>query len=394
MINYELQFHSLESILLAAESAAALIGLWSRFLPIWKTGSAVGRDTHEISASNGIRKPKVSVIAFSFTKAEETISWLESAMTQDYPDYEVILVNEGSSETASALADDLTARWEEGLYVTFVPQEAYNLSRRKLAFTVGIKAAHGEIVVTTFTNCRIPSGKWLSELVAPLVEGKDVSLGYSHIDFKDLHGAGKWYRQMDATLTSCQWIGAAESGHPYRGTGTNLAFRKELFFRHKGYSKTIHLMNGEDDLFLNEIMDGENTAVAISPDSILLEEWAESANRILADYKERYDFTSRFLPKWPFIRAGIGSAMQWVVILCAAAVILLALPNLFPGSIALGILLVFWLAEILIYRRAAHRLGSVALWWSLPWFLLWHPFSNAWSRWKHRHHIRKNYTFG
>lgn len=391
MIDFDISFQPSGLILLASETAAAFTGIWSRFFPIWKAGSAVRPEGSEPPAGEC---PKVSVIVHTFTEEEETIAWLEMAMAQDYPDFEVILVNEGSSETTAALAERVEERWPEGLYVTFVPHEAYNLSRRKLAVTVGMKAARGEIVVTTFSNCTIPSTRWLSDLVAPIVAGNDVALGYSHVDFNDLRGAGKWYREMDSTLTASQWIGAAAAGHPYRGNRANLAFRKELFFINKGYSKTIHLMNGEDDLFLLDFMDGDNTGVSISADSILTEEWGLSGNRMLADYKERYDFTSRFLPTWPFKRAGLGSLMQWAVAGCFIATTIEGLPSLFPGSVALGIMLLYWLAEILIYRRTARRLGSVALWWSLPWFLLWHPVGNFLSRLRYRRHIRKNYTFG
>jgi len=393
-------------ILLSISFITAAISLWSRFMPVWHAGNAVKKTTSTCEYDESVtaetncdsdRMPKVSVVVYAFTEEEETRKYLQMAMNQDYPDYEVILVNEGGAETTADLAECLKAVYPEGLYVTFIPDESRNLSRRKLAQTVGIKAATGEFIVTTTSNCTIPSRNWLSDLMRPFVEDSavDVSLGYSYIDFSTLRGAGKWYRQMNALLTSCQWIGAAYNGHPFRGDSNNLAFRRSLFFEKKGYAKTIHLVNGDDDLFLREIMNPDNTRIAISSDSILVTEWGDSANRILADIRERYQFTSRFLPKWPFLRYGLGSLTQWAMVISAlaAAIAGLTANTILPAIVAFTIININWMTEILIYRRTARRLGSVCLWWSLPWFLLWHPFGNLIFKIKCRRRIRKNYTF-
>lgn len=434
-------------IALAIAFGAALLALWTRFRQVWDAGSAVrvtvpddceiheadrptdletegeslenydyiesptpdsdengpvGDDAacavEELSETLGVKVPKASVIVYSVTQEEQIFDYLSGIMRQDYPDYEVILVNEGSAETTSELASRLKATFPERLYVTFIPGDSRNLSRRKLAQMVGIKAASGDVVVTTASNCRVPSRCWLSDLMRPFVEDPavDVSLGYSHMDFSCLTGAWKWYRQMDATLTDCQWIGAAREGKPYRGDRNNLAFRRSLFFDNKGYANTIHLVNGDDDLFLRDIMNSENTRTAISTDSILTAEWGESSDRVLGDMKEHYQFTARFLPRWPFLMAGFSSIMQWVVVACCALAVLAGLCTpqwWFSAAAAAVILLGLWLTQILIYRRTARRLGSVCLWWSLPLFLLWHPVANFFFKLRCRARIRKNYTF-
>lgn len=425
-MDFSFSFHPLAWICIALLIVSALTALWARFKPIWLAGSAVNRDTlpiehiasspeeENITEDDNVNPsedeatqfpqkselpqlppPKVSVIVYSFSEEEEIIDYLRMAMAQDYPDFEVILVNEGGAEATSELSERLLNLYPERLYVTFIPPEAHSLSRRKLAITVGMKAASGEVAITTASNCRIPSQKWISGIMAPFISeaATDVVLGYSHIDFDDLHGAGAWYREMDATLTACQWIGAAQDGHPYRGDGMNLAMRREIFFHHKGYAKTIHLVNGDDDLFLADIMDGDNTRLAISPDTILTTEWDVSGNRMSAEIKERYQFTARFLPKAPFVRAGLGSMMQWVMLAAAVSSSIIGLPSLLPCCIAATLLCIAWIVQIQIYRRTARRLQSVSLWWSLPWFLLWHPIGDFLFRMKRRHNLRKNYTF-
>lgn len=384
-------------ITFSVAALAALLGLWTRFLPIWAAGMATGTedDTDDPEPEGARQLPSVSVIVYTFTEQEELDSYLDTLLSQDYPDYEVIIVNEGSAETTATLSDQLAKRFGKRVYVTFIPHDAHNLSRRKLAYTVGIKAAKGDVVLTTASNCRIPSSRWLSDMMRPFREDSlcEIVLGFTHIDFRNLHGAGKWYRQMDYTLTSCQWIGSARLSHPYRGDCFNLAYLRSRFFEQKGYSRTIQLVNGDDDIFLRPFMTGDNTEVVISHDSILTSEWGDSANRILSETKARYQFTSEFLPRLPFVRAGIGSFMQWITLIAATGAALLGLPSLTPAIVAGVFIIVLWISQILIYRRAARRLEAVCLWWSLPVFLLWHPIGNLIFRLRHRSQRRKNYTF-
>ena len=58
---------------------------------------------------------------------------------------------------------------------------------------------------------------------------------------------------MSSELQSLRYLGFALAGKPYIGIGRNLAYRKELFFQQKGFSKYLNLQRGEDDLFINEL---------------------------------------------------------------------------------------------------------------------------------------------
>ena len=51
------------------------------------------------------------------------------------------------------------------------------------------------------------------------------------------------------------------------GVGRNLAYRKSLFFKSKGFSSHYHLSSGDDDLFVNEHASGTNTSIEIDPES-------------------------------------------------------------------------------------------------------------------------------
>ncbi|MDE6443438.1 MAG: glycosyltransferase [Muribaculaceae bacterium] len=380
---------------------AAIVALKARFLPMLKIVRTADEQTEDYAhiinpeAEHPAKGPKVSVVVYAYTCEEKLTEYLSTLMSQDYHDFEVVVVNEGNNEVTAGLAERLTSLYPDKLYVTFIPPGSHNLSRRKLALTLGIKAAKGEVVLTTTSNCIIPSSSWLSLMMTPFAENSytDIVLGVSHIDPSQFSGPAKWYREFDDTLTSMQWIGASLNGRTFRGDGHNLAYRRKLFFEQKGYSKTIHLMHGDDDLFIYDIADDINTEVMLVKESILTVDWGEAANRMHADLKERYQFTSTFLPSLPFLREGLGSSMQWLVTASAVAAALIPLPNLFPASMALVILLAFNITEIVVYEKAAHRLDASTPWVLLPLYMLWRPLGNLIFRLRHRPHRKKNFTF-
>lgn len=353
-------------------------------------------DSETETEDSADKYPSLTVIVYSFCRRDELEKYMESLMSQDYPNFKVVLIVDASAAATSEISEYFVEKYTGRFYATFVPPESRNLSRRKLAITLGMKACDTQYVLSTVSNIDIPGPHWLSSMIKPVIEdhaNTEIVLGYSHPDFSEFKGFGKRYKQFDDVCTACQWLGAALKGRPYRGDGYNLLLRRDLFFEQKGFSKTINLHAGDDDLFVNTIADGGNTAVMINSDAILTTLWGDAANRIHTDRKERYDFTSRWLPKAPFLKAGLLSALQWIVPACIVAAIYVEAPNLASLCIAIPLLLLFWIGETIIYRKAAKRIHSTALCFSLPLFLFWHPVANFMFRIKHRRNRIKNFTW-
>lgn len=353
----------------------------------------VARHTSDDSATDGVEPRKVSVIVYIENRDAPLDEFIETLLQQDYPDFEIIGVNDANAEATAPLVERFEGN--DRVYITFVPQGSHNLSRRKLALTLGMKAAKGDVVVTTSTNAVIPSGSWLSEMMRPFNTNPDTELvlGVTAMDFQEMRGIKKWYRQFDNVMTTCQWVGYALAGKPYRGDGHNLAFLRRVFFEHKGYAKTINLHNGDDDLFVHEIARPGNSAVVLSPQTLLTTEWGDSSRRIYVDKKERYDFDAKWLPTAPFFRAGVLSVLQWVVLAACVCGAWFSFPNLAVAGGAFVLLLLFWWMEIALYRKVAAQLGAIRLWWALPLFMLWHPIGNFIFRLRHRSRRFKNFTW-
>lgn len=350
----------------------------------------------QLPSDSDVFSPKASVVVYCQSDEDTLMSALEQLTRQDYPDYEIIVVCDAGVEYASYISERISDIYSN-VYVTFVQPGSHNLGRHKLANTLGIKAAKGDVIITTVANITVPSDSWLSRLLAPFCgeQGKyiDVSLGLSKIDFNEMTGPLRWFRQFDSVLTNGLWIGYASVANPYRGDGYNLAFRRSVFFKHKGYAKSIYLHHGEDDLFIHEIANGANTRVVVDPESVIVTNWGQSANRVWSIRKSRYDFTARWLPRAPFFRSDSMMFLNWLVPASATVAACLSLHNLIPAIIGCVTLLALWGAEIFHYRQLATRLGAVRLWWAVVPFWIGRPVANFLFKYDHLGTRKKNFTW-
>ncbi len=385
---------SLPIIFLAAAVTAMLIVLGLTASPLDLLRRVKNTDDTEAydPATDQRKAPSLTVVVYDFDRSTDPRPYLEALFAQDYPNFSVVVVADTSATESAEMRKRLSADFPD-VHFTFIPPGSHNLSRRKLAFTLGIKAAKGEYVLTTASNCLMQSPRWLSLMMTPVISNpqKEVVLGLTRPDFSPLSGLKRRYRQFDFTQRTLQWLSAA-TRRPIRGDGFNLLFRRSLFFEAKGYSRSVHLNPGDDDIFLTEIATRENTAIQISPEARLTQEWGDITDKALLDLRERYSFTARKLPKVPFLQASMVSWAQWIVLGGAVAATLLTLPQWIPAATAAAILLCFWIMEITLYRVAAPWIGSTRLLWALVPFLLWHPIGNFMFRMRRWRHTRLQYT--
>ncbi len=211
------------------------------------------------------QQPPVSVIVYAKNESLNLQKFLPSLLKQEYPVYEIIVINDGSTDES----DDVLKRFENehpNLYHTFIPQESKYLSRRKLSLTIGIKAAKHYHLLFTEANCQPMSKDWISTMMRNYTEKTEIVLGFCA--YRYYKGFFHKLISYDNLITGLQYISSALKNHPFSGNGRNLSYRKDLFFEHKGYSKSLSLHAGDDDLFVNEASNSTNTKVEYSKNSI------------------------------------------------------------------------------------------------------------------------------
>jgi len=110
--------------------------------------------------------PKVSVVVASYNGARTLETCLASLGRLNYPDYEVILVDDGSTDSSCRIASDHPR-------VRYIHQENKGLS---VARNTGINAAQGEVVAFTDSDCRADED-WLHYLIGDLLSSDFAGIG-------------------------------------------------------------------------------------------------------------------------------------------------------------------------------------------------------------------------
>ncbi len=262
-----LQFSHLELVLVGITAVLFLIVLFYCIILYSRPWRKRGQQNLSVE-QDGHSYPPVSVVVYSQDDAMYLKQHLPALLNQNYPKFEVIVVNDGVSEACTNELS-LFKRDYPFLYFTFIPKEARYISKKKLALTLGIKAAKYPIVLFTETSCEPLSAEWIRSMVSAYKDEKEVVLGFAAYPYSK--GAVNKLIAYDNLKYGLQYLSAAMFGCPYSGSGKNMSYTRQLFFSNKGFYNQLFLKMGEDTQFVNEVATARNTSVRFSEESLVLQ---------------------------------------------------------------------------------------------------------------------------
>jgi glycosyltransferase involved in cell wall biosynthesis len=211
--------------------------------------------------------PPVSVIICARNEAENLHKNLPSVLAQEYPHFEVIVVDDNSSDKSWEILLDIKNKYP---ILQLIRLKEQTLPGKKVALSRGIEAARFERLLLTDADCRPLSKHWLKIMTQALQGNKEISLGFSpynlHTGFLNI------FIRFESIYTAIQYFSFALMKLPYMGVGRNLAYVKTLFRKHQGFTSHVHIASGDDDLFINQAANGQNTAIIIHPDAFVVSE--------------------------------------------------------------------------------------------------------------------------
>ncbi len=318
----------------------------------------------------------ISVIICAKNQEDNLRKFLPLVLKQNYKNYEVIVVNDCSTDDTEYLLPKLQKKYSH-LRSTFIKEDSRFKHGKKLAVTIGIKAARYNHFVFIDADCYPESKDWLQTMSNKFLHNKQLVLGYGGYETKP--GMLDKLVRYDTLQAAMNYLSFAHAGLPYMGVGRNMAYSREAYEKSSRFTKHYHILSGDDDLFVSEVGRRNNTAIEISPQSITrstqvgtFEQWCNQKRRHLTSSK-KYRFVHKFLLALePFSR----EMFYIFIILYAFAYFFAGWAHLF--EIVIGVVALRFVLQHIIVGFTAKRLGEKGL---IPYILLFDiflPISTLW----------------
>ncbi|MGN1353927.1 MAG: glycosyltransferase [Alloprevotella sp.] len=311
--------------------------------------------------------PEVSVIVPCLDQAEALRQLLPLLFEQDLPRFEIIVADEASTDETGILVEHLSQTHPELRY-TRVPASSKYIDRRKLAVTLGVRAARSPWCVILPADC-IPAEKhWLSLMSTACRDDINFILGYAN--WHDDHTASVRRAIYERLRRNLMRFRAARR-RAFGGDFCNFAFRRDWFLSHQGYAASLTYRLGYADLLIDDMARTGDTAVIVNIEAGVWQSLPRLKSTLKTDrlsHRKTHTLLSRSARRY-FWRESVASWASWLFILSILAFISLRTTSIIfnptyptsilPFDLAVLILLVaFLILPYTFLRRTCAILGE------------------------------------
>jgi biofilm PGA synthesis N-glycosyltransferase PgaC len=325
--------------------------------------------SYKTPADLGLASTPISVIISARNEQENLSENLPLILEQEYSDFEVIVINDCSMDDSEHILKEIQLKYPRLKIVTITENDRFKTGK-KFALTMGIKAAKNEHLLFTDADCRPSSANWIARMASNFSSSTEIVLGYS--PYNKARNFLNPFIRFETIKTAINYLSAALARNPYMGIGRNLGYTKTLFFKNKGFASHMHVMAGDDDLFVNQSATRDNTAIEIHPDAFTFTD-AKSTSASLYTQKKRHMGVGKLYKnkhrRMLSFDALSGFLFYILLILC---LVLNYQPIVVAGLFAFRLIL-----QVIIYYKLFRRLDGKNLIWYLPLFdLVYYVYLN------------------
>jgi cellulose synthase/poly-beta-1,6-N-acetylglucosamine synthase-like glycosyltransferase len=202
-----------------------------------------------------VRRPFVSVIVAARNEERTIEDLIRHLLAQDYPTYEVIIINDRSTDRTGQIISGYQAL-DPRIRKLDVLTASTSMPAKKHALSKGIASSAGEILCFTDADCA-PPPQWISSLVSAFDQDVGLAAGYSpYVSDEQSPPPSLFQRILHSFIRYEEFKGATWSAgsialkRAWLCTGRSLAYRRIVFDEVGGFEEIKHSVSGDDDLFL------------------------------------------------------------------------------------------------------------------------------------------------
>ena len=130
-------------------------------------------------------------------------------LKQDYPEYEVIVVNDCSTDDTDTVINKYMEQYPR-LRTSLIKEDKKFAHGKKLAVTIGIKAAKYEWLLFTDADCKPEGNQWISRMASNFSSQVEIVLGYG--GYFPQPGLLNKYIRYDTLMIALQYHHKAAEG--------------------------------------------------------------------------------------------------------------------------------------------------------------------------------------
>ena len=203
--------------------------------------------------------PSISIIIPSRNYEKNLRELIPTLLTQDYPDFEVVVVDDCSSDGTEWYLSELKLQSNK-LKTSHIIQETD--FPNALAITIGIRASSKEWLIFLNPLCRVRGNDWLKSYAEELHPKTEAAFGF--VKCTGPKGSVKKFFKYE-NFNSFVLYGAAR----YMGLGmpvsdVNIAYKREDFLSRRGFAAVLDSPFSENELYLNKISSRKNSVFLLN----------------------------------------------------------------------------------------------------------------------------------
>ncbi len=298
-------------------------------------------------------QPPVSVVICAKNEALKLHKNIPLFFQQDYPQYQVVVVNDCSVDESSDILEEFQKTYHN-LHVVDLNEDDIKAHDKKLALTLGIKGAKYEHLLLTDADCVPADSKWIATMARNFNDENEIVIAYG--PYKNTGGLLNKIIRFDAFFIALQYLSFALARKTYMGVGRNLAYTKTVFFRNKGFASQYHIQSGDDDLFINKVSTPTNTVVELAPQSFTYSDPKTSLSAWIKQKRRHLTTAKHYKPIHQY-RLGYWNLSQYLFYVCFVSLLFGSVDY----RIVLAIFGIRFVTQIIILRKAMKQMKETDL---------------------------------
>jgi cellulose synthase/poly-beta-1,6-N-acetylglucosamine synthase-like glycosyltransferase len=200
-------------------------------------------------------KPFYSVVVAARNEEKFLDRCIKSLQAQTYgkEHYEIIIVNDRSTDKTKQIVEKFK-KSDERVRLINITECPENTSPKKHALSRGVEQARGEIIITTDADSVAPP-TWITSMNHYFDKDTSMVLGFVVLHHNPSMGEKLWGVQA-LELFGFSTVSALTTGlgFPISANSNNLAYRRDVFEKIKGYEGVKNVVSGDDELLLNRVL--------------------------------------------------------------------------------------------------------------------------------------------